>query len=156
MDLYLLLKLLHILSATVLFGSGLGIAFFMFMADRSRDVRAIATTARTVVIADFLFTATAVVVQPITGLMLVFIAGYSIWEPWILLSLALYGVTGLCWLPVVWMQMRIERLASNAVAQGQELPAEYFRLITWWFWLGWPAFISVLLIFLLMIVRPTF
>jgi len=156
MDLYLLLKLVHILGATVLFGTGLGIAFFMFMADRSRDVRAIATTARTVVIADFLFTATAVVVQPITGLTLVFVAGYSIWEPWILLSLVLYGVTGLCWLPVVWMQMRIKRLASNAVAQGQELPAEYFRLMTWWFWLGWPAFISVLLIFLLMIVRPAF
>ena len=154
-DLYLTLKLIHILGAAVLFGTGLGIAFFMFMAHRTRDPALIAGTARIVVIADFLFTASAVVLQPITGAALVWYVGYSFSDQWILLSIILYLVTGAFWLPVVWMQARMRTLAAQAVAAGRPLPPAYHRLFRWWFAFGFPAFAAVAAIFWLMIARPS-
>jgi uncharacterized membrane protein len=151
---YHLLKWLHVLGSTVLLGTGAGIAFFMLMAHRSGDVRLIAGVARIVVIADYVFTATAVIAQPITGVLLARITGYSLSEGWILLSIGLYLLTGAFWLPVVWMQSRIRTLAAAAAASGEELPAEYHRLFRWWFAFGFPAFTAVLAIFWLMIARP--
>jgi uncharacterized membrane protein len=153
-ELYLPLKLLHILGATVLFGTGAGIAFFMWMADRTRDPRAVAATARIVVIADAVFTATAVIVQPLTGYGLARALGLSLIEPWIAASLVLYGLVGCCWLPVVWIQMRMRDLAAAAARQEQPLPARYHHLFRIWFWLGWPAFAGVLAIFALMTFKP--
>ena len=153
-DLILALKLVHVLGAAVLFGTGAGIAFFMLMAHRTRDAATIAATARIVVIADALFTATAVVLQPLTGLALAHLIGFSLWEPWIVLSLALYVLVGLCWLPVVWIQMRLRDLAAAAAAQGRALPDRYMTLFRVWFWLGWPAFLGVLAIFALMLWKP--
>jgi uncharacterized membrane protein len=153
-DLYLALKLAHVLSSTVLFGTGLGIAFFMWMAHRTRDPALIAHTARVVVIADAVFTATAVVVQPLTGFALIAAAGHSPFEPWIVLSLALYVLVGACWLPVVWIQAQLRQLAAAAAASGGPLPDRYQRLFRAWFILGWPAFIGVMAIFALMIARP--
>lgn len=154
MDAYLLVKLVHITSATLLFGAGLGTAFFMWRADRSGDVAAIAVTARNVVLADWLFTAPAIVVQPLTGLFLMHETGFWITEGWILLSLALYAVAGVCWLPVVWLQMRMRKLANAASAAGTELPPEYRRCMRIWFALGWPAFAAVAAIYALMVYRP--
>jgi uncharacterized membrane protein len=154
MDLYALLKLLHVLGATVLFGTGLGIAFFMLAAHRTGDAAAVAQTARTVVLADFLFTATAVVAQPITGAALAHIAGYSLLDDWIALSLALYVFTGACWLPVVWLQMRMRDLAADAVQAGRPLPPRYHACFRAWFALGWPAFTAVIAIFWLMLTKP--
>jgi uncharacterized membrane protein len=151
---YLWLKWVHILSATVLFGTGLGIAFFMWMAHRTRDAAAIAHTAGVVVVADALFTASAVIVQPVSGTFLALALGYTLREPWIVASLALYGLVGACWLPVVWIQARMRDLARTAAEQGTELPARYHRLFGIWFVLGWPAFIGVVAIFVLMIFRP--
>ncbi|HEY0026270.1 MAG TPA: DUF2269 domain-containing protein [Allosphingosinicella sp.] len=151
---YLLLKWLHVLGSTVLLGTGAGIAFFMLMAHRSGDVRLIAGVARIVVVADYVFTATAVVAQPITGALLARIAGYSLGEGWILLSIGLYLLTGAFWLPVVWMQSRMRNLAVAAAASGAPLPAKYRRLFGWWFAFGFPAFTAVLAIFWLMIARP--
>ena len=156
MDLHFALKLAHILGAAVLFGTGLGIAFFMWMAHRTRDPKIIAHTARTVVIADFVFTATAVVVQPITGAGLIHLIGYRWTEPWVAVSLALYVFTGICWLPVVWMQARMRRLAEAAAQAGAPLPREYDRLFGIWFALGWPAFLAVIAIFAVMIWKPQF
>jgi len=153
-DVYLLLKLLHVLGAAVLFGTGLGIAFFMWMADRTRDAATIAATARIVVVADFVFTATAVVAQPLTGAALVEQAGYSWSESWIWVALALYVLTGLCWLPVLFIQIRLRDLAARAAEEGAFLPAEYRRLFRIWFVLGWPAFIAVMLLFADMIWKP--
>jgi len=153
-DLYLALKLVHILGATVLFGTGLGIAFFMLMAHRTRDAAAIAHTARVVVIADALFTATAVVVQPLTGWAMMLLVGYSIFHFWIKATLVLYVAVGLCWLPVVWIQMQMRELAAAAARDGTALPARYHRLFRLWFILGWPAFLGVLAIFALMIWKP--
>lgn len=153
-QLYLLLKLVHVLGGAVLFGTGLGIAFFMFMAHRSGDPAAIAHTARIVVVADAWFTATAVVVQPLTGWAMAAFAGYSIDQFWIKATLALYVFVGLCWLPVVWLQWRMRELAAAAAREGSALPARYHAYYKVWFALGWPAFIGVLLIFILMLWKP--
>jgi uncharacterized membrane protein len=154
MTFYLLLKTLHVIGATVLFGTGAGIAFFMLMAHRSGDVRAIAHTAGVVVIADTLFTATAVALQPVTGAWLAHIAGFSLLHGWVVLSLVLYVVTGLFWLPVVWMQLKMRDLARAAVRDGAPLPAEYHRLWKLWFAFGFPAFFAVAAIIWLMVAKP--
>jgi uncharacterized membrane protein len=153
-NLVLALKLVHLLGAAVLLGTGLGIAFFMYMANRSREAAFIAGTARVVVIADAVFTASAVVVQPVSGAALAWTLGFSLGEPWIVLSLALYVLVGLCWLPVVWIQIQLRRLAEGAAARGVELPEIYHRLYRLWFLLGWPAFAGVFAIFALMIWKP--
>jgi uncharacterized membrane protein len=148
------LKFLHVVGATVLLGTGAGIAFFMLMAHRSGDVAVVAGVTRIVVIADYVFTATAVVAQPVTGVLLARSVGYSLGEGWILASIALYIFTGLFWLPVVWMQSRMRTLAAQAARDRTELPGEYHRWFRWWFAFGFPAFAAVLLIFWLMIARP--
>jgi uncharacterized membrane protein len=128
MSLFLVLKALHIVGATVLLGTGAGIAFFMLMAHRSGDPRVIAHTAGVVVIADALFTATAVVVQPVTGGALAYLAGYPVFSGWVAAALALYVMVGAFWLPVVWMQLRFRDLAREAAAKGAPLSAAYHRL----------------------------
>ncbi|OAP40142.1 hypothetical protein AU381_10490 [Sinorhizobium glycinis] len=152
--LYFVLKYLHIIGASVLLGTGAGIAFFMLAAHRTGRAGTIAAVARIVVVADFLFTATAVVLQPITGVALAWHVGYSLTEGWILLSILLYLVTGAFWLPVVWMQMELRGLAETASKGGQPLPKRYYRLFHLWFAFGFPAFGAVLAIFWLMIARP--
>jgi len=156
MTTFLILKYLHVIGAAVLLGTGAGIAFFMLMAHRTGDAATIAATARIVVIADFVFTATAVVAQPVTGILLVRTLGYDLTEGWIIASIALYLVTGAFWLPVVWMQARMRDLAAGAVAAGAPLPDSYRRLYRLWFAFGFPAFFAVLAIFWLMIARPDF
>jgi uncharacterized membrane protein len=151
---YYVLKFLHVIGATVLLGTGAGIAFFMLMAHRTGDAKVVAGVARIVVIADYVFTATAVVAQPVTGVLLARSVGYSLSEGWIVASIGLYLLTGAFWLPVVWMQSRMRALSSLAAERGEALPAEYHRLFRWWFAFGFPAFAAVLGIFWLMITRP--
>lgn len=150
------LKTLHILSATLLFGTGLGTAFFMWRAHRAGDVRAIAAVSRNVVLADWLFTTPAVILQPLTGFAMLYMAGLDWRIGWVMASLGLYLLAGACWLPVVAIQLRVARLAATAVAAGTALPPTYFRLMRWWFALGWPAFLAVLLVFWLMVAKPDF
>jgi uncharacterized membrane protein len=152
--LYFSLKFLHVIGAAVLLGTGAGIAFFMLVAHLRGDPVVIAGVARIVVLADFVFTATAVLVQPITGVLLVWSVGYSLWDGWIVLSTLLYLVTGAFWLPVVWMQMRMRDLALAAVRDGRPLPRAYHRLFWSWFAFGFPAFAAVVAIFWLMIAKP--
>jgi len=152
---YLLIKWIHIVSSTVLFGMGAGIAFFFLRAQRTGDARIIAAVSQDVVLADTIFTATAVVLQPVTGLAMVQIGGVPLSTPWIALSLVLYVLIGCCWLPVVWLQIRMRDLAREAAATGSPLPEAYGRYYRWWFALGWPAFIGVLGIFYLMVAKPS-
>ena len=154
--LYLVLKFAHVIGAAVLLGTGAGIAFFMLLAHRDGRPQVVAGVARIVVIADFLFTATAVVAQPVTGVWLALHVGYPLTEGWILVSVFLYLLTGAFWLPVVWMQMRMRDLAAAAARDGAPLPADYHRLFGLWFAFGFPAFAAVLAIFWLMIQRPSF
>jgi len=150
-----LLRLAHVIGATVLFGTGAGIAFFMVVAHRTGDPKLIAHVAGTVVIADTIFTATAAIFQPVTGYLLVQSIGWSLQEGWIALSLLLYVLTGIFWLPVVWIQIRLRNLARTASAAGLPLPAGYHRLYRIWFACGFPAFFAVLGIIWLMLNKPS-
>jgi uncharacterized membrane protein len=153
---YLIVKYLHVLGGMVILGTGVGIAFFMLMAHRSRDAPFVARTAGVVVVADCLFTATAVVAQPITGYLLMRDTGVSLRDSWIAASLALYAIAGAFWLPVVWIQVRMRDLARQAASAGGDLPVPYHRLFRWWFAFGFPGFGSVMLIIWLMIAKPLF
>ena len=152
--LYPVVKFLHVVGATALLGTGAGIAFFMLMAHLDGRPLVVAGVARIVVIADFVFTGTAVIAQPITGTLLAVMLGYSVFESWIALSIVLYVLTGAFWLPVVWMQTRMRDLARKAVDAGTPLPAAYHRLFRVWFAFGFPAFAAVLGIIWLMIAKP--
>lgn len=154
MDSYLWLKYLHIVSAMVIFGTGLGTAFQMWMAHRSQNAAVISAVAHNVVWADWLFTTPAVIVQPISGVILAWMVGYGWNDRWLTASVALYVLAGACWLPVVWLQIRMRDLATEAALSRHPLPPTYQRCARWWFVLGWPAFGAVLVIIHLMIQRP--
>jgi len=148
------IKLIHILGATVLFGTGLGTAFQMWRANRTNISTTVADVAESVVLADWLFTAPAALLQPVTGFLLARSAGWTLEAGWLALAVGLYAVAGACWLPVVWLQIRMARLARDAADLGRPLPARYRRCARIWFWLGWPAFLALLLVFHLMIAKP--
>ncbi|MDE9451155.1 DUF2269 domain-containing protein [Aliiroseovarius sp. Z3] len=156
MDWLLLLRLAHIMGAVVLMGTGAGIAFFMVMSQRSRDPRMIAHVAGIVVLADTVFTATAAIVQPITGTLLAWSLGWGLWESWIIVAIGLYLSVGAFWLPVVWIQIRLRDLAQQSAAQDAPLPDAYHRLYRIWFAFGWPAFAAMIAIFWVMLARPEF
>lgn len=149
-----ILRFVHVIGATVLFGTGAGIAFFMLLAHRTGNPLHIAHVAGTVVIADTIFTATAAILQPITGAWLAYEIGWPLMSGWVLLSLILYVVVGLFWLPVVWIQIRLRDLAREAAAAGAPLPPRYHRLFRIWFACGFPAFFSVMAILWLMLNKP--
>ena len=155
-DLYLWLKWLHIVSSAVLLGTGAGIAFFFVRAQRTRDARLIAAVARDVVLADLVFTAVAVVVQPVTGLMMMHLVGFPLSLPWIRTTLVLFSAVGCCWLPVLWLQLRMRDMAVAAAATGDPLPPVYNRYYRWWFALGWPSFAGVLAMVWVMVVKRGF
>jgi uncharacterized membrane protein len=152
---YLVVKWLHILSSTLLFGTGLGSAFYMFFASRTRDPRVVATVVRYVVIADWVFTTPTIILQPLTGFWLMHLAGFPLTSPWILWSLVLYLVAGAAWLPVVWMQIRMRDMARAAAEHGSALPERYWQLLHAWVALGVVAFLSLVVVFYLMVAKPT-
>ncbi len=151
---YLLVKWIHILSATILLGTGIGSAFYLFMANRTKEVANIYFAAVHVVMADWLFTTPAVIFQLITGLWLVKLTGYPLSAPWIVWGLALYFFAGFCWIPVMWMQIKMRDLAKAALATGRPLPERYWRLDRWWTIAGALAFPAVVVVFYLMVVKP--
>lgn len=153
-DPYAWLKMVHIISATVLFGTGMGTAFQMWMANRTGDVHAIAAVASNVVIADYVFTTPAVIVQPVSGIALIWIAGYDPFSSWLVAAYALFILTGACWTPVVAIQTRLRNIARDCASNGGPLPDEYHRLMRRWTALGIPAFSAVLAIFWLMVAKP--
>jgi uncharacterized membrane protein len=151
---YIILKWIHILSATILFGTGIGSAFYLYSANRAKSVETIYFVAKQIVIADFLFTSPAVVIQLFTGLWLLKLTGYSVRDPWVAWGLGLYFVVGLCWLPVVWMQIKMRNVAKLALEKEEPLPAIYWRLDFWWIFAGTLAFPTVVAIIYLMVAKP--
>ena len=151
---YLIIKWLHIVSSTLLFGTGIGSAFYMLFTSLSRDVRAIAVVSRHVVRADWLFTATTVVFQPLSGFYMAHLAGFPLNSRWIVWSVILYLVAGVCWLPVVWLQIRMRDLAQASARDGNALPAQYWRYLRIWAALGVPAFFALIIVFYLMTAKP--
>jgi uncharacterized membrane protein len=153
-DLLILARWLHVIGATVLLGTGSGIAFFMLWAHRTHDAKIIAHVLGTVVIADFMFTTTAVIAQPLTGLWLAHLVGWPLDTPWLLLSLALYVFVGLFWLPVIWIQLQMRNIARASALGYLPLPLAYYRLFRIWFVCGFPAFAAVLGMIWLMLAKP--
>lgn len=150
---YALIKTLHILSMVLLFGTGLGSAFYKWMADRSGDVAHIAVTNRHVVLADWLFTTPTVIFQPASGLYLLQQLDLPLSTPWVAATLTLYTLAGLCWLPVVWLQIRMRQIATSSYAQHTALPPRYWQYARWWFWFGVPAFCAMVLVVALMVFK---
>ena len=151
---YLTVKWLHILSSTFLFGTGIGSAFYMLFTSISGDVRAIAVVSRHVVLADWIFTSTTVVLQPVTGIYLIYLAGYPWHSAWIIWSIGLYLLAGACWLPVVWIQLRMRDMAQVAARDNTALPQQYWRYLKLWTALGIPAFLALVIVFWLMVAKP--
>lgn len=151
---YLSIKTLHILSSVLMVGTGFGTAFYLFFANRSGSVEAIAVVSRLVVRADWWFTTPAVIIQPLSGAWLIHRAGYPLDSLWIMASLGLYALAGLCWLPVVWYQIRMGKMAVAAHAKGQPLPARYWIYARRWERLGYPAFSAMVGVYFLMVFKP--
>lgn len=151
---YLLVKLIHIISATILFGTGIGSAFYMFMANRKKDIKAMAFVVKTVVIADWIFTSPAVIIQLLSGLYMVHLAGYDLSWAWLKWGLILYFFAGICWLPVVYFQIRMEKMLDKAIKENAPIPDLYWRFDFWWILLGSLAFPAVMVIFYLMVMKP--
>ncbi len=153
-NLYLWIKTFHVIGAAVLLGTGFGSAFFKLWADRTGDVKTIVFTSKTVVLVDWIFTAPAVVLQLVTGLVMVWEGGYSMTEAWLVLTVGFFLLTGACWLPAVYFQIRCRNIARDAHRTGTVLPVEYRRLSRIWFWLGVVGFTSVWIIVGLMVMKP--
>ena len=151
---YLLTKWVHIISSTLLFGTGLGSAFYMFFASRTRDPRVIATVVKYVVIADWLFTTPTVILQPLSGFYLVHLAGHSLHSAWLKWSIVLFLVAGAAWLPVVWMQIRMRDMAQAAAREDTALPDLYWKYLHAWVALGVIAFAALVIVFYLMVLKP--
>jgi len=154
MNTYLLLKLLHILSSTVLFGTGIGIAFFKFSTDRNGDVKAIRVVSERIVLADLIFTTPAIILQPFTGFGLAYMSGFSMSTGWLIYAIFLYIVAGGCWLPVLWLQLKMRDIAIAVDNQNAALPMQYWKYARIWFWLGVPAFGALMTVYWLMVFKP--
>lgn len=154
MNTYLVLKWLHIVSSVLMVGTGLGSAFYMFFTNRSGSVPAQAVVSRLVVRADWWFTTPTVILQPATGFALAHMAGFPLSTPWLALSLALFVFAGACWLPVVWLQIRMAAIAAQAHRNAVPLPPLYARYQRWWELLGYPAFAAMVVVFYLMVNKP--
>jgi len=154
MDIYFVVKTLHILSSTILFGTGIGIAFFMFRSYFTDDLQEKLYASRNTVLADYIFTFPAVIVQPLTGFWLVWQSGYDWMSMWLFATYVIYIIAGLCWLPVVWIQIQLKKMVIHSMGSGAELPARYNKLFKLWFLLGWPAFIGLVAVFFLMVIKP--
>ena len=154
MNTYLMLKWVHILSSVLLVGTGFGSAFYLFFIHRTRNTQAIAEVSHLVVRADFWFTTPAIIVQPLTGFAMASMAGYALTQNWLFWTYVLYAVAGACWLPVVWLQMRMAKMAASALAHSAAIPAHYWRYARYWEWLGYPAFLAMLGVYALMVFKP--
>lgn len=151
---YLLLKTVHILSSVFLAGVGFGSAFYLFMANRSRSIPAQSVVARIVVLADWIFTTPAGIIQFLSGMALVYLGGWPLTSAWVVCSLLLFILAGACWLPVLWLQIRMKRMLESALAMNADLPEQYWVYAKRWERLGYPAFAAMIAIYILMINKP--
>ncbi|MGH1377732.1 MAG: DUF2269 family protein [Alphaproteobacteria bacterium] len=154
MDLYTAVKTFHIISSTIVFGTGIGIAFFMFRSWFTDNIQEKLYASRNTVLADYLFTFPAVVAQPLSGVALIYMAGFDWAAYWLVATYVIYIIAGLCWIPVVWIQIQLKKMCIEAFENGTELPDRYNKLFKIWFLLGWPAFLGLVVVFYLMVAKP--
>ncbi len=153
-QIYFILKIIHIISACVLFGTGMGTAFYMLLANRSNSIAIIAIATGHVVKADWIFTTSSGIIQALTGFAMVHLLGFSLLTPWLLWAIIGYCIAGACWLPVVYLQIQLHKIAKESYLQQQSLPAKYYLYYRYWFILGWPAFIALIMVYYLMVAMP--
>ncbi|STX28898.1 integral membrane protein [Legionella beliardensis] len=153
MTIYLIIKILHIISSTILFGTGMGIAFFMYRTKFTTNLQEKYYAIRNTVLADFIFTTPAVIVQPLTGIALIWLLGYPWDAPWLLATYVLYVFIGCFWLPVVWIQIKLRNILAHCIQNQTDLPANYYKLFNIWFLFGFPAFLGIIVIFYLMVAK---
>jgi uncharacterized membrane protein len=137
-----------------MFGTGLGSAFYKWSADRSGIISAITHTNRVVVLADWIFTTPTIIIQPITGIWLLYLLNIPFTQGWVVATLVLYVIAGACWLPVVWLQMRMRDLSFEAENCNKPLSSLYYYHANQWFWLGVPAFTALVIVYFLMVFKP--
>ena len=154
MNVYFIVKTLHIIGSTILFGTGIGIAFFMFRSCFTGNLNGKYYAVSNTVLADCLFTFPAVILQPLTGFWLIHEVGYDWNSAWLLLTYGSYLLVAMCWLPVVWIQIQLKRMIKQSIENKTELPALYSRYFKAWVMLGWPALIGLVVIFFLMVAKP--
>jgi len=154
MDTYFIVKTLHIISSTILFGTGIGIAFFMLRSYFTDNLHEKLYAARNTVLADYIFTLPAVIAQPLSGIWLVCITGFEWNSKWLLITYIIYILVGACWLPVVWIQIQMKKMLKCSIENQRDLPERYYTLFKIWFLLGLPAFFGLVIIFLLMVIKP--
>ncbi|HYN55154.1 MAG TPA: DUF2269 domain-containing protein [Methylotenera sp.] len=154
MNTYLFVKTIHIISSTILFGTGIGIAFFMFRSYFTNDLNQKIYAAKYTVTADYIFTLPAVIVQLITGAWLVWKSGYDWLDFWLVATYIIYVIAGLCWVPVVWIQIKLKNILIQCRANKSAVPDQYHKLFKIWFFLGWPAFLGLVVVFFLMVIKP--
>ncbi len=154
MGLYFFVKTVHIISATILFGTGIGIAFFMIRSYFTEDLQEKLYASHNTVLADYIFTLPAIIAQPLTGFWLVWHSGYAWMSRWLFATYVIYMIAGLCWLPVVWIQIQLKKMVLHSIENGTPLQARYNKLFKLWFLLGWPAFIGLVAVFFLMVMKP--
>lgn len=154
MDAFLIVKTVHILSSTILFGTGIGIAFFMFRSWFSDNLQDKLYAAQNTVLADYCFTLPAVIIQPLSGFALIYMGGYDWMDLWLSATYVIYIIAGMCWLPVVWIQIQLKNMISQSIETGEPLPTSYDRFFKIWFLLGWPAFFGLVVVFFLMVFKP--
>ena len=155
MNTFLLLKWVHILSSVLLVGTGFGSAFYLYFTNRTHNTQAIAEVARLVIKADFWFTTPAIIIQPLTGYFMMSMSGYNFSQTWLAWTVGLYVLAGICWLPVVWLQLRMAAMATDSAQNNIALPTHYWQYARYWEWLGYPAFIAMLGVNWLMVFKPT-
>lgn len=155
MSLYIIIKTVHIICSTILFGTGIGTAFFMFRSWFTQNLQEKLYASKNTVLADYLFTFPAVILQPLSGIALIHLVGYDWTDLWLMLTYGIYIIAGLCWIPVVWIQIQLMRIVAECVESGTELPPRYNKLFKIWFALGWPAFMGLVVVFYLMVAKPS-
>ncbi|WP_419418388.1 DUF2269 family protein [Legionella sp. D16C41] len=153
MNAYLLAKTIHIISSTILFGTGMGIAFFMFRSKYTNSLQEKYYAIRNTVLADFIFTTPAVIIQPLTGIWLIWLIGYPWNSPWLLATYTLYILIGCFWLPVVWIQIKLRNILADCLQSNSALPKKFHTLFNIWFLFGFPAFLGLIFIFYLMVAK---
>ncbi|MBI5498284.1 MAG: DUF2269 domain-containing protein [Deltaproteobacteria bacterium] len=143
-NVYFVLKTLHILAAILFLGFGLASFFYKALAFRSGEPRVVLWCDRQIVLADWIFTVPSGLLLPLTGMAMALLFHLPLFSGWLAVGFAGYAVAGLTWLPAAVLQVRMRRLAERAVTTGTALPAEYGRALQRWALLGVPSFLATL------------
>ncbi len=145
---YFLLKLIHILSATLMIGTGLGSAFYLYLTYKKSAVQTVKEVLNFVILADTIFTTPSVIIQLITGIMLSDLLGL-LYTDWFWLVLAVSVIVLVLWLRAAFIQFKLKKLLE----EENKLSPKFHHLMNIWFILGVPSFGGAIYLYYLMVYR---